>query len=309
MASIAALLSALFVTPFLIVASAQPAAKGRAASTASFGVKIFNTDCAALAYQEYGVGKPIVVLAGGPGMNPAYMDPVARMLASSGRRAVLLHQRGTGRSADAIRCRERMTLKGAVADLDDLRMSLGLRKLTLVGHSWGGMLAMAYAQQYPDRVAGLLLLDPGPIESASFSTEEAAILARLTPAERAAAKEAGNGAPVEKIERRAFFAHPENARLLEESIPAGAPLWYESVGSLLGPDLEGFDVREALRVLDAPVEMVLGREDPGFFTAEQIRALHPKSVLIVIENAGHYPWLESTGETSAALQKGVAALP
>jgi hypothetical protein len=41
----------------------------------------FNSGCQTLTYLEYGKGKPLVLLAGGPGMNPAYMAPVAKMLA------------------------------------------------------------------------------------------------------------------------------------------------------------------------------------------------------------------------------------
>jgi proline iminopeptidase len=309
MAPLAEVLAAFLVTSLAALQVAPPAAKSRAASASPSHLKTFQTGCGSLAFAEYGSGKPIVVLAGGPGMNPAYMQPVARMLAASGRRAVLLHQRGTGRSADAISCRERMTLNGAIADLDDLRTHLGLQRLTLAGHSWGGMLAMAYAQKYPERISGLLLLDPGPIQSSSFSTEESAVLARLTPVERTALKEAKDGAPVEKIERRALFAHAENARLLEESIPASEPLWYESAGDLIGPDLARFDVTTGLRVLDAPVEVIFGREDPGFFTAKQIRDLHPGTTLIVIEDAGHYPWLEAPRQTETAIKKAAAALP
>jgi len=136
------------------------------------------------AYQEYGTGKPIVLLAGGPGMNPAYTVTVAKMLASGGRRVLLLHQRGTGMSANAISCRDRMNLAGAIADLEALREHLHLEKLTMAGHSWGGMLAMAYAQKYPDRVTGLLLLDTGPMNILVGSTESANVRARLSPEER-----------------------------------------------------------------------------------------------------------------------------
>src|SRR5277367_1746787 len=75
----------------------------------------YPSGCGVLAYEEYGAGKPVVLLGGGPGMNPAYLAPVAGMLAAAGRQVLLLDQRGTGRSADAISCRERMNLTGAVA--------------------------------------------------------------------------------------------------------------------------------------------------------------------------------------------------
>ena len=282
---------------------------GSVAATPYPNLRSYASACKPLAYEEYGTGKPIVLLAGGPGMNPAYMAPVAEMLASGGRRVLLLHQRGTGMSADAVSCRDRMNLAGAVADLEALRIGLKLEKLTIAGHSWGGMLAMAYAQKYPDRVASLLLLDTGPMDHSAYPTEEAAVRARLTPTERTALQDAKNGAQTQAIERNAFFADAGNAKHLPESIPPGEPLWYEPVGDLIGPDLNTFDVVEGMRTLKAPVTLVFGPVDPGFFIAGQIREVHPNSKLIVVEHAGHYPWLETPTKAGAVLKAIAAQMP
>jgi proline iminopeptidase len=272
-------------------------------------LRTFATPCGTLAYEESGAGEPIILLAGGPGMNPAYMRPVAKVLVEAGRRAVLLHQRGTGASASAIRCRARMTVSGSVADIEDLRVHLGVDKIRLAGHSWGGMLAMAYAQRYPEHVGALLLLDTGPMQAASFPIEDAVVRSRLTAAEQAALRQAQDGAPVEKIERRAFFWQAGNARLLEQSIPAGEPLWYQAAGDLIGRGLKNFDVAGGMRALHAPVILIFGRQDPGFFSAEQIRGVCPQARIMVIEEAGHYPWLEQPAQTARAIQSAVAAMP
>ncbi|HXW91732.1 MAG TPA: alpha/beta fold hydrolase [Terriglobales bacterium] len=282
---------------------------GIAVATPYPNLRTYVTDCKSLAYQEYGTGKPIVLLAGGPGMNPAYMVPVAKMLASGGRRVLLLHQRGTGMSADAVSCRDRMNLAGAIADLEAFREYLHLGKLTIAGHSWGGMLAMAYAQKYPDRVAGLLLLDTGPMNDSGSSTESAIIHARLSPEERAALQQARGTPQIDAIEEKAYFADPGKVGLLQESIPSGEPMWYETVGQLIGPDLGKFDVVEGMRNLKAPVTLVFGRFDPGFYIAGQIRDLHPNSRLIVVEHAGHYSWLENPGKTAATLKAIAAEMP
>ena len=286
------------------VAQAREAAMGH-----SGDLKTYVTGCKSIAYQEYGTAKPIVLLAGGPGMNPAYMVPVAKMLASGGRRVLLVHQRGTGMSAEAISCRDRMNLAGAIADLETLRQHLHLEKLTIAGHSWGGMLAMAYAQKYPNRVAGLLLLDTGPMDRSAFPAEEAAVRARLTPAERTALQGAKNGAQMETIERNAFFADVGNAKRLPESIPPGEPLWYESAEDLIAPDLNSFDVIPGMRTLSAPVTLVFGRFDPGFFIARRIREVQPKTRLIVVEHAGHYVWLEDPAKAAAILKAAATELP
>jgi proline iminopeptidase len=272
-------------------------------------LKTFPTACKPLTYQASGTGKPIVLLAGGPGMNPAYVMPVAQMLAAAGRRVLLFHQRGTGASAGAISCRDRMTVAGAVADLEDLRSSLQLEKLTIAGHSWGGMLAMAYAQSHPNRVAGLLLLDTGPLGPSAFPIENAAVNARLSPEDRTALHNAKSVADIDLLERKAVFADPAKASLIDQSIPAGEPLWYESVSKLIGPDLGHFDVNRGMRQLNAPVMLIFGRLDPGFFIAQQVEELQHNAKLIVIEHAGHYPWLEDPVRTAAALKATAVALP
>jgi proline iminopeptidase len=272
-------------------------------------LRTFDTGCKALAYQEYGTGKPIVLLAGGPGMNPAYMAPVAEMLAVAGRRVLLLHQRGSGKSADAISCRDRMNLAGAIADVDALRTHLHLEKISIAGHSWGGMLAMAYAQAHPEHVAGLLLLDTGPLSHSAFSTESANVHARLSPADLTALEKAKHEAQIDAIEEKAYFADPGNVGRLQESIPPDEPLWYESVGQLIGPDIDKFDVVQGMKNLTAPVIIVFGRLDPGFFVAAQIRELQPKAKLFVVEHAGHYPWLEDPAKTDETLKAAAAALP
>jgi proline iminopeptidase len=280
-----------------------------AATTPYANLQTFDSSCKSLSYQEYGAGKPIILLAGGPGMNPAYMAPVASMLAAAGRRVILLHQRGTGASADAAECRDRMNLAGAIADIETLRQHLALHQFTLAGHSWGGMLAMAYAQEHPDRVAGLILLDTGPMDSSAFPTESAAVRARLSPAEQTALQQAKGIAQIDAIEEKAYFANPEDVVRLRQSLPSGEPMWYESVEQLIGRDLEKFDVVEGMRKLRAPVTLVFGRLDPGFFIAGQIQAVTADSRLIVVEHVGHYPWLEDSERTAAILKKIAATTP
>jgi proline iminopeptidase len=279
------------------------------ATTQYSNLKTFDSSCKSLSYQVYGAGKPIILLAGGPGMNPAYMEPVARMLAAGGRRVILFHQRGTGASADAAECHDRMNLAGAIADIETLRKHLALHKLTLAGHSWGGMLAMAYAQEHPDRIAGLVLLDTGPMDSSAFPTEAAAVRARLSPAEQTASQQAKGIEQIDAIEEKAFFANPENVVRLRQSVPSGAPMWYESVEQLIGRDLEKFDVVEGMRKLRAPVTLVFGCLDPGFFIAGRIQAVKPDSRLIVVEHAGHYPWLEDSQKTAAIFKEIAAVAP
>jgi pimeloyl-ACP methyl ester carboxylesterase len=74
------------------------------------------------------------------------------------RRAVALDLRGHGRSEPPKN--GDYTIVGMAGDIEAVVDTLGIGKLVLVGHSMGGGVALAYAGAHPDRVAGLLLLDP-----------------------------------------------------------------------------------------------------------------------------------------------------
>jgi len=107
-----------------------------------------------------GDGPPVVVLHGGPGAHHDYLLPQYDRLAR--RRALLYYdQRGGGKSPVP-----RETPAGwreHVADLDALRAHWDLERLTLLGYSWGGLLAVLYALEHPDRVARLALVSPAPV--------------------------------------------------------------------------------------------------------------------------------------------------
>jgi proline iminopeptidase len=110
--------------------------------------------------RRVGVGPPVVVLHGGPGAEHTYLLPQYDHLA---RRRTLLYydQRGGGRSPVG-----RETPAGwreHVADLDALRTLWRLDRLTLLGYSWGGLLALLYALEHPARSARLALVCPAPV--------------------------------------------------------------------------------------------------------------------------------------------------
>ncbi len=99
-------------------------------------------------------GKPVLMVHGGPGggSNPTmrrYHDP-------SVYRIVLFDQRGCGRSTPHA-CLEENTTWDLVADMERLRIHLGIERWQLCGGSWGSTLALAYAETHPDRVTELIL--------------------------------------------------------------------------------------------------------------------------------------------------------
>lgn len=95
-----------------------------------------------------GHGHDVAVLSGGPGCVHYLAD---ERLAPRGLRAWFPDPRGVGRSGGGPH-----GMTQAIADLEDLRVDLGIERWVVLGHSWGSDLAVRYALDHPDRVAGVV---------------------------------------------------------------------------------------------------------------------------------------------------------
>ena len=95
-----------------------------------------------------------MVVHGGPDFDHAYFLPELDRLADSFR-LVYYDQRGRGRSADGVRAGGRHASRSELDDLDRVRSHFGLESVAVLGHSWGGVLAMEYAIRHPERVSQL----------------------------------------------------------------------------------------------------------------------------------------------------------
>jgi len=137
-----------------------------------------------LAYAEAGAGPPVVFLSGGPGLGERVMRPLAAPLADT-YRCVLPDARGCGRSPLAVLDAAGLHVDRLIADLEALRGYLGADRLTLVGWSWGAMLALLYGAAHPGRVARLGGLGTGPLLHALIPVYAANLLRPLTAGERA----------------------------------------------------------------------------------------------------------------------------
>src|SRR5207244_8856633 len=126
--------------------------------------------------RQVGDGPSVVVLHGGPGAHHDYLLPQYDRLAA-GRALIYYDPRGGGRSAVprdvAVGWREH------VADLEALRSHWRLDRLTLLGYSWGGLLAVLYALEHPSRIARLALVSGAPLTAAWREEFERRFAARM----------------------------------------------------------------------------------------------------------------------------------
>ena len=125
-------------------------------------IKSFNNGSLKLYYEEYGKGPALYILSGGPGEAPEH--PYREIVDSlkSFYTCILIHQRGSGKSRDIAINEKTITIENYTQDIELLRKTRGDKKITLLGISWGGLLAMNYAAQYPESASNLILICSAP---------------------------------------------------------------------------------------------------------------------------------------------------
>jgi len=106
-------------------------------------------------YKTVGRGAPLVIVHGGPGASHDYFLPYLLPLARQNR-LIFIDERGSGRS-EKLDDPKGYTVENMVEDLEDVRRGLGLGTISLLGHSYGGVLAQAYAFKYQANLSHLLL--------------------------------------------------------------------------------------------------------------------------------------------------------
>ena len=250
----------------------------------------------------------VLVLHGGPGLSVGIVEDMVAELAVTYRVATF-QQRGIAPSTTE----GDFTIVEAVADVAAVLDHLGWETGYVVGHSWGGHLAFWVAGQLPQRLLGVLSVDPlGAVGDGGNAEFEAEMAAR-TPAdvrERAAELdrlaqqgEVGEEQALESFRMMwpAYFADPAGAPLvpggMRLSIPAYSGLFTDLLARL--PELEA-----SLPSITVPVSVLVGERSPipmsaGLDSAGRI----PGALTVVVEGAGHLPQHERPGCVRQALDR------
>jgi proline iminopeptidase len=231
-----------------------------------------------------------IALHGGLGLDHTYLRPAWDVLGES-TQLVYLDVRGNGRSGRPALAT--ITMAQLADDVDALRAHLGVARVGLAGHSYGGFIALEYARRHPDALRFLLLVDtaagqPLAARSAEADPTEPAISDEEFMAEL-------NGSMA------AYFheydpAHAE--ALLANTIVNG------QIGMWSIQQLAAWGVQEALRGMAVPTLVVVGRQDRicPLGASEEIAANIPDAQLAIVEDAGHFPWVESPATFNAVVR-------
>lgn len=106
-------------------------------------------------YEIIGRGEPLMIVHGGPGASHDYFLPYLLPLARNNR-VIFIDERGSGRS-EKLEDVSQYTVENMVEDVEAVRLALNLGKMSLLGHSYGGILAQAYALKYQSHLTHLIL--------------------------------------------------------------------------------------------------------------------------------------------------------
>lgn len=248
-----------------------------------------------------GEGEAIIVVHGGPMLEHGYLLPHLEPLART-HELILYDQRLNGRSAPAVDSAS-VRLQTYVDDIEALRTALGLERIHLMGHSWGGLLAMNYAIRYGDHLKSLILLSPMSPSAALWQQEEQALAEFVTDADRAEMRilrqtEAfaqQRPEAIAELLRTSFKAQFHDRSLINE-LRIYVPDDYASRSAQFGymrADLTSFDLQDALTGVDVPTLIIYGAAEPAAqIGGTALDESLPNSELVVIENSGHFPFIE-----------------
>ena len=123
-------------------------------------------DNAKLYFREIGQGQPLLILHGGPDFDHTYLLPDLDRL-SDRFRLIYYDQRGRGKSAEHVQPEE-VTIQSEIEDIEALRKYFQLESLAVLGHSWGGGLALEYALRHPKHVSHLILMNTAPVSHEDY---------------------------------------------------------------------------------------------------------------------------------------------
>jgi proline iminopeptidase len=254
-----------------------------------------------LTYRREGAGPVLVGHPGGPGFSSNYFADLAGI--GDAFTLVLLNPRGTAGSSSPADARA-YTTADYVADVEELRLHLGEETLNLLGHSHGGVIALAYAAAHPEHTARVVAADtlvrlhPDEMEQIMLTHSSEAWYqdARLA-LDQEEAGEYANEDELREITRRfmpMYFAHfDERAeQYLEAHVTPERP--NPDALKLFNEGIADWDMRPELGRIEAPTLVITGAVDfiCGPACAADIAAGIAGSKQVLIEDCGHFSFIE-----------------
>jgi len=260
-----------------------------------------NTDSSQTYYKIFGKGTPVLIINGGPGMNSNGFEPMAKILAEK-YQTIIYDQRGTGKSNLKELNDKTVNMKLMADDMELLRKHLKIKKWTILGHSFGGMLASYYATIYPSSIDKLILSSSGGVDLSLLKGENL-IEAGLNKTEKDSLNywndkiEKGDTTYAARIGRGramapAYVYDRKFIPIIAERLTQGN----STINSLLWSDMRkmNFDCKNKFSNFKNPVLIIQGKQDIVSASIGEIALkAFPNSKMVLLENSKHYGWLDA----------------
>jgi proline iminopeptidase len=267
-------------------------------------------------YTMMGRGEPLLILHGGPGSTHDYFLPYLLPLARH-HRVIFIDERGSGKS-QKLEDRAAYTIENMVEDVEGVRQGLGLGKIDLLGHSYGGALAQAYALKYQRNLNRLILASTWS-SSAAMNQVFVRMKQNMAPElreriDRLEAQGLFRGKDYEKNRYsneymiaawgEGYFPYVYHNRPDPNYDPTalGAAwdlyreMWGEHGEFIIDGNLKSVEYTDRLTAIKVPTLMVVGEHDECEPALSQ--AMHQKiagSKMVVLPNSGHMTFVDQTG--------------
>ncbi|MGH2560775.1 MAG: alpha/beta fold hydrolase [Thermomicrobiales bacterium] len=254
----------------------------------------------------------VLLLHGGPGFDHTGFKPFLSLLADTVQ-LIYLDQRGQGQSARAPI--KTCTPEQMADDAAAFCRALGIARPVVLGHSYGGFVALHLAIRHPDTAASLILVDTAAA-TADTSDAGAIIEARYGAASRAAAERVFGGdfsdeamAEFTRLVAPAYTGNPANFDAIE-GVWARSTFTPEVAHKYFGELAASYDLRSRLREIAVPALVLVGEQDwltpPS--ASQVIAAGVPHADLMVMPEAGHFPFVEQPAVFADIVRRFLAGI-
>lgn len=284
--------------------------------------KYYSVNGAKLWVVSFGQGDPIFFIAGGPGGTHYGL----RSFDSLSTTNTLVYFDGFGRGkSDTAKNVNEYSLDRDVSDLEGLRKAMGYNSINILGHSYGGLVAQAYAIKYPDKVKHLILANTfhsylmwqtnDDNSNHEIKTNYPEVWDELMKIRE---KGAISSDPIhQEIYGRVPYGflyayNPDKFRGRGRKPypnPFNAALYYQMVGKdgdfIVGSDIGNFDFRKQLKDLKMPILIVAGRYDRVAVPSMMVKYKEycPQAQFEMFEFSGHNPQVEEPTKEFAIIRE------
>lgn len=280
--------------------------------------KLININGTELFVKVVGSGEPIIVVHGGPVLDHSYLYSHLEPL-SENYKLIFYDQRLSGRSSANVDSSD-ISLSTFVKDIKELQSHLDLEEAHVLGHSWGGLLAMKYAISYPSYIKSLMLINSMAPTSELWHKEETILARRKTEEDSLARQKIMQSEPfrdnspeaIEKLLELSFrnqFYNRENAKKLDLFVPNDYMARSRSFSHLMA-DLSDYDLLQELEKMDLPTLVIYGASEPATNISGPVLDKHiPNSDYTIIKKSGHFPFIEQPLEFRQTVQDFLERIP